>query len=232
MKFGATAAAGVALALVLSAPAAQRPNDSDASPKKKRAAMVHKPDIHYPLAAKQARLTGAGIIVVSIDPGTGVVTNATMGKSTGHAILDRAATDAFRQARFRPGSPPLVKIPINFTLTGGQFYEVVDVKKKNMDDVLAHFLGKGTVLKGPIPAYPRRPAWTDKSGKGVYELHADKDGKVNTVKILKSSGDATFDRETVRTLGKWRLRRGRPLILELPLRFTLTPTNYSVDVGR
>ncbi len=100
-----------------------------------------------------------------------------------------------------------------------------------MDDVLAAFLGKGTVRKGPIPAYPRRPSWTNKSGKGVYELHADKEGRITQVKILKSSSDAVFDREAVKTLGKWRLNRG-PIIIELPLRFRLTPRSYSVDVGR
>ena len=100
-----------------------------------------------------------------------------------------------------------------------------------MDDVLAAFLGKGTVLKGPIPQYPKSPAWTDKSGKGVYELHVNQAGRVENVRILKSSGDAIFDREAVKTLGKWRLRRG-PLVLELPLSFTLAPTNYSVKVAR
>jgi outer membrane biosynthesis protein TonB len=41
-----------------------------------------------------------------------------------------------------------------------------------------------------------------KQGKGAYELHAVKDGKVNEVRILKSSGDATFDRVAVETL-RW-----------------------------
>ena len=194
--------------------------------------MIYKPNIQYPLAAKQAGITGAGVVVVSVNS-AGEVTNVVMDQSTGSDILDQASIKAFRTARFRPGTVPLVKIPIRFTRTGGgRYYEYVDVKSKNMDDVLAAFLGKGTVLKGPIPVYPRNPPWTEKSGKGVYELHADKDGKVTQVKILKSSADATFDREAVKTLGKWRLRRSRPLVIELPLRFTLTPTNYSVDVGR
>lgn len=59
----------------------------------------------------------------------------------------------------------------------------------------------------------------------------DKDGRVPEVKILKSSGDLVFDREAVKTLDKWRLNRG-PVVIELPLRFQLTPRSYSVDVGR
>ena len=44
-----------------------------------------------------------------------------MGKSTGNSILDNAATSAFRNARFKPGTVPNVKIPITFTLTGVAF---------------------------------------------------------------------------------------------------------------
>ena len=196
-----------------------------------RQSLVQMPYIQYPERAQRLRMSGSGIAVLEVDARTGNVTAARMARSTGEEVLDRAALGGLRQARFRPGTPGRVKIPITFTLFyGGQPNFVV--KSKNMDDVLAHFLGKGTVLKGPIPAYPRNPPWTDKSGKGVYELHADKDGNVVQVKILKSSGHAVFDREAVKTLGKWRLRSGRALILELPLRFQLTPTNYSVDVGR
>jgi TonB family protein len=98
-----------------------------------------------------------------------------------------------------------------------------------MDDVLAGFLGKGTVVDGPIPQYPTSPAWTAKKGKGIYELHVGSDGKVAQVRILKTSGDATFDRVTVETLRKWRLRTG-PRIIELPLAFKLTPNSYDVSI--
>ncbi|MGH8094325.1 MAG: hypothetical protein ACREIF_12775 [Chthoniobacterales bacterium] len=50
-------------------------------------------------------------------------------------------------------------------------------------------------------------------------------------KVLKSSGDPAFDRSVEKTLGKWKLRRG-PLVLELPLRFVLTPSSYSVQLAR
>ena len=178
-------------------------------------------------------MTGAGVVVIEIDSATGEVIDAQMARTTGHALLDRASTDALKKARFSKGTPKLIKIPITWSLTGGgALYNEYDVKSENMDEVLARFLGKGTVLKGPIPAYPRYPAWIDKRGKGVYELHADVEGKVKEVRILQGSGDATFDRVAVKTLGKWRLRRGRPLILELPLSFVLTSTEYSVDVSR
>lgn len=226
----ASIAVWLTLNLVLCAPpGAEAENVAEAKPAKKPAAMIFKPRIRYPLVARQAGMTGSGIAVLAIDSETGKVTNVWMEKSTGHAILDWETIRAFREARFRKGTVSRVKIPITFW--GHNPNPSYDVQFKNMDEVLARFLGKGTVLKGPIPEYPRFPAWTSKSGKGVYELHADKEGKVDGVKILKSSGDATFDRVAVTTLAKWRLRRG-PLALELPLSFTLTPTNYSVDVAR
>ena len=100
-----------------------------------------------------------------------------------------------------------------------------------MDEALAKYLGKGTVLHAPIPEYPVYKEWDFKEGRGVYELHVDKSGKVEGVKILKSSGDEPFDHSAVKTLGKWRLSRG-PLVIELPLRFVLTPQSYSVGIVR
>ena len=85
-----------------------------------RAAMIFKPNIQYPYEAKRSKITGSGVIVVSVTS-SGSVSSASMGKSTGSAILDNAATSAFRSARFKPGTVPTVKIPITFTLTGAQF---------------------------------------------------------------------------------------------------------------
>lgn len=225
---GTITAVWLTLNLVLCAPPGTLAK-SVSEPSKGPAAMIFKPRIRYPLVARQAGITGSGIAVVAVDSETGKVTDVWMEKSTGHAILDRETIRAFREARFRKGTISRVKIPITFW--GHNPHPTYDVQSKNMDDVLARFLGEGTVLKGPLPEYPRFPAWTNKSGKGVYELHANRDGNVDGVKILKSSGDTTFDRVAVKSLGKWRLRRG-PLTLELPLSFTLTPTNYSLDVAR
>lgn len=85
-----------------------------------KAAMVFKPNIQYPYEAKRMKATGSGIVVVTVNA-SGGVTGATMGKSTGHPVLDNAATSAFRSARFKPGTVPQVRIPITFTLTGAQF---------------------------------------------------------------------------------------------------------------
>ena len=85
-----------------------------------KAAMIYKPHIEYPYEARRSKITGSGVIVVAVGSG-GEVTEASMGLSTGNAILDNAATSAFRRARFNPGTPPRVKIPITFTLTGASY---------------------------------------------------------------------------------------------------------------
>jgi len=167
---------------------------------------------------------------MTVDRATGKVTSCRMAQSTGSDILDRAAINAFSQWRFKPGTVKEVRIPITFTRSGSVSTEY-RVKEKPMDEALAAFLGKGTVIKAPIPAYPRSIPWTTKQGKGVYELHVQKDGSVSQVKILKRSGDETFDRTAVDALRRWRLRRG-PLILELPLAFKLTPTSYALNIPK
>ena len=85
-----------------------------------KAAMIYKPAISYPYEARRGKITGSGVIVVSVGP-DGSVQDASMGVSTGSPILDNAATSAFRRARFKPGTVPRVKIPITFTLTGASY---------------------------------------------------------------------------------------------------------------
>ena len=184
----------------------------------------------YPYECRRARITGSGIVAIEIDASTGKVVSCRMDPSTGNVELDRAALIAFRQWRFKPGTYPRIKIPIRFSMSG-EVQTEYHVNEKPMDEALAAFLGKGTVVKGPIPAYPRSTPWTTKQGRGRYELHVEKDGHVSEVRILKPSGDDVFDRTSVDTLRTWHLRRG-PLILELPLSFQLTPTHYSVAIPK
>jgi TonB family protein len=188
---------------------------------------VYAPRPQYPYEARSRRVAGAGVAVLAVDPNTGLVKKAEMAASTGNPVLDNAALDAFRRWEFKPGTVSKVKIPITFTMRGSVITQVVVMHKREMDKILAPFLGKDTVLNGPSPRYPLSPPWTNKQGDGKYELHVGKNGKVEKVKILKSSGDPTFDRVAVGTLRKWQLRRG-PMVVELPLAFKLTPQTYDI----
>ena len=191
---------------------------------------IYTPRPSYPYEARARHLQGSGIAILTIDPATGNVSNVVMAVSTGANILDDAATSTFRQWRFKAGTAMKVRVPITFTLAFGRGSVVMEVrvlKAPHMDQASAPFLGKENVINASMPVYPANPPWTSKQGRGVYEIHVNQTGVVTEVKILKPSGDPTFDNVTVSTLHKWRLRHG-PKIIELPLAFVMTPDNCRV----
>jgi TonB family protein len=83
-----------------------------------KAFAVNAPRPEYPFEARRQRITGEGIAVITVDPGTGNVTQVTMAKSTGSEFLDNAAVTGFRRWRFKPGSVSSVTCPVTFTLSG------------------------------------------------------------------------------------------------------------------
>jgi protein TonB len=98
--------------------AAGRPGTMSISSAKALATYAPRPQ--YPYEARSRHVTGSGVCVVEVSP-SGSVTSASMAQSIGNPILDNAATSAFRQWRFKPGSVSKVKIPITFTMTGAQY---------------------------------------------------------------------------------------------------------------
>ena len=86
-----------------------------------KALAVNAPRPQYPYEARSRKITGSGVCVVEVDPGSGSVTSAEMTQSIGSPILDGAALSAFRQWRFRPGTVSKVRIPITFTMTGASY---------------------------------------------------------------------------------------------------------------
>jgi len=86
-----------------------------------KALALYAPRPQYPYEARSRHVTGSGVIVAQVDSASGNVTSASVSQSTGSPILDNAATSAFRQWRFRPGTVSKVNIPITFTLTGASY---------------------------------------------------------------------------------------------------------------
>ena len=78
---------------------------------------IYAPRPNYPLYARQYHQTGEGLFVCHIRP-DGTVAWVDVLRSTGHEMLDRAATKALRQWRFHPGDMNAIKIPINFSMSG------------------------------------------------------------------------------------------------------------------
>ena len=70
------------------------------------------PDYTYEM--KRRNLSGSGVCVVTVDPATGTVTNATMFQSTGNPLLDKLTMQTFRNWRFKPGTVSQVRVPISY----------------------------------------------------------------------------------------------------------------------
>ena len=88
---------------------------------KAKALALYAPRPQYPYEARSRHVTGSGVIVAQVDAASGNVTSCSVSSSTGSPILDNAATSAFRQWRFRPGTVSKVNIPITFTMTGASY---------------------------------------------------------------------------------------------------------------
>jgi TonB family protein len=83
--------------------------------------VLNAPRPEYPYEARRARITGDGIVVMTIDPGSGNVVHVTMSESTGNQFLDNAAVAGFRRWRFKPGTVSSVTCPVTFALTGASY---------------------------------------------------------------------------------------------------------------
>lgn len=67
----------------------------------------------YPLESRRRHLTGSGLFALHIRA-DGRVARVEVLRSIGHESLDRAATSAFEQWRFRPRSIQVVRVPIRY----------------------------------------------------------------------------------------------------------------------
>jgi TonB family protein len=74
----------------------------------------------YPYEARRQHLTVSGVIAVDIDTTIGLVTGATMKKSTSSAILDEASLSVTKKWHFRPGGSSHLDVPVRFGIEGGR----------------------------------------------------------------------------------------------------------------
>jgi TonB family protein len=83
-----------------------------------KALALSAPRPEYPYEARRQKITGDGIALLAIDPGSGEVIHVSMSRSTGNPLLDNAALTGLSRWRFRPGTVSSVTCPITFTLAG------------------------------------------------------------------------------------------------------------------
>src|SRR5438045_9595221 len=70
------------------------------------------PGAPYPEEAQKAKTTGSGVYELRIDK-AGKISAVAIVKSSGSAVLDNAATAAFKKWRFKPGVFQSVRIPVS-----------------------------------------------------------------------------------------------------------------------
>ena len=73
------------------------------------------PGAAYPEEAQKTKTTGSGIYELRIDK-AGKISAVAIVKSSGSAVLDKAATTAFKRWRFKPGVFQSVRIPVSWSV--------------------------------------------------------------------------------------------------------------------
>jgi len=91
---------------------AQAPNSAHA---KRR--VLYAPPPQYPFVARARHWTGAGLFACNLRP-DGTVVSVDVVRSTGHDVLDDAATSALRRWKFPSGGSHVIRIPLSFTIGG------------------------------------------------------------------------------------------------------------------
>jgi TonB family protein len=86
-----------------------------------RALAVFAPRPEYPRDARSHRIAGSGVCVVSVDRGSGYVTEASIAQSTGNQTLDNSAVSTFRTWIFKPRKVSTVSISFGFTTRGAPY---------------------------------------------------------------------------------------------------------------
>ena len=73
------------------------------------------PGAPYPEEAQKAKTTGSGVYELRIDK-AGNISAVVVVKSSGSAVLDNAATTAFKKWRFKSGVFQSVRIPVSWSV--------------------------------------------------------------------------------------------------------------------
>jgi TonB family protein len=86
-----------------------------------QAMVTYAPRPVYPYEARRQRLTGSGVALLTVDQGSGSVTDVVMRQSCGSVILDNSTLDTLRRWRFKRASVGRVRVPITYTLMGASY---------------------------------------------------------------------------------------------------------------
>jgi len=81
---------------------------------------------------------------------------------------------------------------------------------------------KKVAISAPQPDYPIDARRKRIEGYGIFKLNVAKDGTVNSLQVLKSTGSKILDDAAERTLRQWRFKPGILKAIRVPINFALT----------
>src|SRR5258708_7449134 len=76
---------------------------------------IASPGAPYPEEAQKAKTTGSGLYELRISK-TGVTTEVVIVKSSGSAVLDKAAKNSFLKWRFKPAVFSRIRVPVSWAV--------------------------------------------------------------------------------------------------------------------
>ena len=76
---------------------------------------ISSPPVPFPEEAQKVKMTGSGLYELRINK-AGATTGVAIVKSSGSAVLDQAARNAFLKWRFKPGVFSRVRVPVSWTV--------------------------------------------------------------------------------------------------------------------
>ena len=168
----------------------------------------------YSRAARDQGLSGSGLALLKIDTGSGEVKRVTITQSTGHAILDKAASYAYRRWRFVPHTISQAEVPIIFTTLGS-----VDPSLETSAKALA--------IRHPRPDYPLKALELDMVGTGTAVLDVDEHtGVVTSVRMAPSTGHKLLDDAAMNAFRQWLFKPGTVKRIKIPVRYAMGKLIY------
>ncbi|MGJ7495176.1 TonB family protein [Variovorax sp. RT4R15] len=158
------------------------------------AAYLVPPRATYPNIAKRMGQEGQVVVMAIVDP-DGKVRRAQVQTSSGHAVLDEAATTAvlnatFLAARDAAGKPiaSTYKIPINFKLTDGQ--GITARAPRSYGEAVRDTVLPYIIFGDPVSGNPA----------AEVTLKLMQDGRIQDHKLTKSSGNKAWDAAVLRAI--------------------------------
>jgi TonB family protein len=80
---------------------------------------------------------------------------------------------------------------------------------------------KAMFIESPKPDYPLELRRQHLTGRGLFRMYVDEQGKVTSIKILKSIGHRELDAEAMKGFIRWRAKPGTRREVDMPITFTM-----------